>query len=52
MLLAWTHTGEQMAKDTKQLVTASGHKGLLKEMGKLAIMQLCALLSPGDLEHC
>lgn len=44
--------GEQMAEGTKQLVTASGHRGLLKEMGKLAVLQLCGLLSPGDLEQC
>lgn len=44
--------GEQMAEGTKQLVTTSGAQGLLKEMGKLAILQLCGLLSPGDLEQC
>lgn len=44
--------GEQMAEGTKQLVTASGAQRLLKEMGKLAILQLHGLLSPGDLEQC
>lgn len=53
---AWFWLGptqaEQMAECTKQLVTAPGHRGLLQEMGKLAILQLCGLLNPGDLEHC
>lgn len=43
---------EQMAEGTEQLVTALGHRGLQKEMGKLAILQPPGLLSPGELEQC
>lgn len=43
---------EQMAEGLKQLVTALGHRGLQKDMGKLAILQLPGLLSPAELEQC
>lgn len=53
---AWFWLGptqaEQMAEGTEQLVTALGHRGFQKEMGKLAILQLPGLLSPGELEQC
>lgn len=52
MLLAWTDTGRTDGRRHKAAGDCLGAQGALKEMGKLAILQLCALLRSGDLEQC